>query len=346
MARAKVAATPIHRKRTLSSSATPLVTTPSNRSSKRLKQLEEKASANGKATPKKSKYFEGSESEAADGEPETSDADSGYEESAASETEASLSADSGEWDSEEDAGAQKRRSRKPTTSRSSDVTPKVENKNTELWRPGVKTGLGPGKQVFIEKPKAKGDGGVKYAPEKIHPNTMAFLADLKKNNDREWFKMHDPDYRQSWNDWISFVETLTERISEVDETIPELPPKDLVFRIYRDIRFTPDPTPYKPHFSAAWSRTGRKGPYACYYVQIMPGGNNLVISGLWQPESGPLALLRNDIDRHPDRIKNILMNAGIRKSVFGGIANDEKKAVKAFTSYNSESALKTKPKVC
>ncbi len=40
--------------------------------------------------------------------------------------------------------------------------------------------------------------------------------------------MHDPDYRQSWKDWESFVEALTEKISEIDETIPELPAKDLV----------------------------------------------------------------------------------------------------------------------
>src|SRR5947209_18098066 len=56
---------------------------------------------------------------------------------------------------------------------------------------------------------------------------------------------HDPDYRTSWNDWLTFVESLTEKIIEKDETIPELPPKDLVFRIYRDIRFSYDPTPYK-----------------------------------------------------------------------------------------------------
>jgi uncharacterized protein (DUF2461 family) len=57
--------------------------------------------------------------------------------------------------------------------------------------------------------------------------------------------VHDPDYRTSWNDWLTFVESLTEKIMEKDETIPELPPKDLVFRIYRDIRFSSDPTPYK-----------------------------------------------------------------------------------------------------
>lgn len=57
--------------------------------------------------------------------------------------------------------------------------------------------------------------------------------------------VHDPDYRTSWNDWSTFVESLSEKIAEKDETIPELPVKHLVFRIYRDIRFSSDPTPYK-----------------------------------------------------------------------------------------------------
>lgn len=57
--------------------------------------------------------------------------------------------------------------------------------------------------------------------------------------------MHDPEYRRSLKDWESFVETLTSKIIEADETIPELPLKDVIFRIYRDIRFSKDPTPYK-----------------------------------------------------------------------------------------------------
>ena len=61
-------------------------------------------------------------------------------------------------------------------------------KGQELWRPGVKTGLGPGKQVFIALPKARGEGGVRYADSRIHPNTMLFLGELKANNDREWLK--------------------------------------------------------------------------------------------------------------------------------------------------------------
>jgi len=258
-------------------SETAATVTPGSRTSKRLKDSAEKV----KSTPTKSKYFEDLDS-GDDDVPESADelADSGYEDEDHSATEEPSEAETGsddEFDSEED-GRKRRpkvRANKSKLGATSAISTVLE-KGKELWREGVSTGLGPGKQVFIEKPKPRGDGGIKYVPERIHPHTMAFLKDLKNNNDREWLKMHDPDYRQSWKDWQSFVETLTEKISEIDETIPELPPKDLVFRIYRDIRFSPDPTPYKPHFSAAWSRTGRKGPYACYYVQIQPGGKSLV----------------------------------------------------------------------
>jgi uncharacterized protein (TIGR02453 family) len=136
------------------------------------------------------------------------------------------------------------------------------------------------------------------------------------------------------------VEALSEKIAEIDETVPELPPKDLVFRIYRDIRFSNDPTPYKTHFSAAWSRTGRKGPYACYYVQIQPGGSSFVGSGLWHPEAAPLALLRRNINRKPHLIKSVLSENRLRKEILNVNPNDEKKAIKAFAASNAENALK------
>lgn len=58
----------------------------------------------------------------------------------------------------------------------------------ELWREGVRTGLGPGKEVFISLPKARDPGNVSYEDHTIHPNTMLFLRDLKDHNEREWFK--------------------------------------------------------------------------------------------------------------------------------------------------------------
>ncbi|PWY83499.1 hypothetical protein BO70DRAFT_290842 [Aspergillus heteromorphus CBS 117.55] len=213
----------------------------------------------------------------------------------------------------------------------------------ELWREGVTTGLGPGKEVFIKKPKARDPGAVAYQDDTLHPNTMLFLQDLAANNDREWLKAHDADYRASKKDWETFVETLTEEIIEKDSTIPELPVKDLVFRIHRDIRFSKNPTPYKTHFSAAWSRTGKKGPYAAYYVHCQPG-SCFVGSGLWMPEADKLALLRQDVDRNSHRLKSVLRADDMRREIFNGLPDDDDKAVEAFVSQNKESALKTKPR--
>lgn len=61
-------------------------------------------------------------------------------------------------------------------------------KNKELWREGVTTGLGPGKEVFIKKPKAKDAGNIPYEDHTLHPNTLEFLECLSENNERTWFK--------------------------------------------------------------------------------------------------------------------------------------------------------------
>ncbi|KAK8169046.1 hypothetical protein BKA80DRAFT_217535 [Phyllosticta citrichinensis] len=151
-------------------------------------------------------------------------------------------------------------------------------------------------------------------------------------------KMHDPDYRQSLKDFNSFVEHLTEKVIQADDTVPELPIKDVVFRIHRDIRFTSDPTPYKTLFSAAWSRTGRKGPYAAYYLQVKPGAS-LVGGGIWNPDKTALERLRRDIDRHPERLKGVLMDKRVRKGILGVDSEDENKVIRAFIEANNDNAL-------
>ncbi|CAN9178223.1 unnamed protein product [Alternaria alternata] len=212
----------------------------------------------------------------------------------------------------------------------------------ELWRPGAK--LAPGTQLVIKKPKARDAGDTPYLDHTIHPNTMLFLKDLAANNDRQWLKrmqpfitlasldrplmvtVHDPDFRVSFQDFTTFAEKVSDKIIEADETIPELPVKDVIYRIYRDIRFSKDPTPYKTDIGH--KRKGRKGPYAHYYVQVQPKGGSF-------PDATTLAKLRRDIDRKPHKFKAVLTDAGIREAFLGGVKDDEKKAVKAFTSKSS-----------
>ncbi|KAI0019160.1 hypothetical protein F4780DRAFT_460377 [Xylariomycetidae sp. FL0641] len=201
--------------------------------------------------------------------------------------------------------------------------------------------------TFEARPQLRDTGGVDYEPTKLHKNTMLFLADLKKNNTRSWLKMHDPEFRRSQKDWESFVETLTDKVIEADETVPELPLKDVIFRIYRDIRFSKDPTPYKPHYSAAWSRTGRKGNYACYYVHAEPGGACYVGGGLWHPSAEALAALRADIDERPRRIRRALMDDEFRAALLPEVAREdaeEDEVIQEFAKASALDALKSKPR--
>lgn len=200
-----------------------------------------------KSTPTKSKYFHTEDSIAKEeplSEPDEPVSpspeleDSGYEDEDASATEPSdqemeeeeddddLVEDS--EDSERPRKKQKRSSGTTSKTKTSKKTVITVAKGQELWRTNVKTGAGPGVQVIIDKPKARPAGKIPYQDHTIHENTMLFLKDLAKNNDREWLKMHDPDYRQSLKDANDFFEKLQDKIMELDETIPELPLKVLL----------------------------------------------------------------------------------------------------------------------
>lgn len=150
-----------------------------------------------KQTPTKSQYFDKDDSNADKLTDEESVSDAASSEGVASEfgdeeDEDSPPTDSDgadEYDSEDD---KPKRSRNPTSKKGATSSTAIRTKGQELWRPGVKAGLGPGNQVVIKKPKARPAGKTAYEDETIHPNTLLFLADLKANNDRQWLKSELP----------------------------------------------------------------------------------------------------------------------------------------------------------
>ncbi|KXG54359.1 Conserved hypothetical protein CHP02453 [Penicillium griseofulvum] len=324
---------------------------------KRVKSNADLSLRQAKSTTSKSKYFEPEDSDEPD-----SESDASVGESSGSVYEAKEeSPDEVEPEELSDTDEDVKKSSAKGKQRQSITGGSDHMKGKELWREGVKVGLEPGQEVIIAKPKARDAGNTPYQDETLHPNTKLFLIDLASNNDRQWLKAHDPDYRAAKKDFETFVESLTPKIAEVDATVPELPIKDLVFRIHRDVRFSKNPLPYKvgyipiripaavpvaclrTHFSAAWSRTGKKGPYAAYYVHFQPG-SCFVGCGLWNPESEPLALLREDIDVNSDGLKGVLRAPEMRREFLKGASDDDDAVVDAFIHHNRESALKTKPK--
>jgi len=155
----------------------------SRRQSKRTKSLGA-TPASSNITPKKSQYFEHA-SEESEPETEQDEEGSGYE---GEGTSVSPSGSAEEDEEDEDDHSEKEVPSKRTLGRKSHSGAVEATKGQELWRPGVKTGLGPGKQVFIKIPKAREVGKTPYTDDTIHPNTFLFLRDLAGNNDREWLK--------------------------------------------------------------------------------------------------------------------------------------------------------------
>lgn len=150
-----------------------------------------------KSTAKKSKYFEGSDTDesvsggdsgsAYEANEEASD-DNKSSPDAASESDESFEEEAPEKGGRARPQARAKAQKQDSNDDTKDLTSSKSAKGKELWREGVKTGLGPGKEVFIKKPKARDLGGRDYQDETIHPNTMLFLKDLKDNNERQWLK--------------------------------------------------------------------------------------------------------------------------------------------------------------
>lgn len=155
-----------------------------------------------KSTTKKSKYFEGSDTDESASDVDDDSGSAYEEEEVAHEDDDSVNeVEAFEEESEEEKPKKRGRGRPSgsakTKQQDSDGGTEDSHalktaKGKELWREGVKTGLGPGKEVFIKKPKARDPGGIDYKDDTIHPNTMLFLKDLKENNERQWLKGTDP----------------------------------------------------------------------------------------------------------------------------------------------------------
>lgn len=169
---------------------------------------------------------------------------------------------------------------------------KTASKQTE-WAPGVTRVVAKLVGAPTTAHVAKGE---------LSPNVLRFLSDLAANNDRDWFARHDAVYRYCWANFGDFASAVLDDImTHVDPTVPWLPTKDLVYRIYRDVRFSNDKTPYKTNLMASYSRGGRKGPFAGYHVLIKPGGRSFFAAGRWQPEKEDLASIRQHILENTDQ---------------------------------------------
>ena len=162
----------------------------------------------------------------------------------------------------------------------------------------------------------------------ISKTTLQFLKDLAKNNNRPWFNDNKERYIAAHENMIEFAEALIDEMSHHDNLVPMTGKKSL-FRIYRDIRFSKDKSPYKINFAGGLKRA-TKWLRGGYYYHIEPG-NSFVGGGFWGPNPADLKRIRDEIAADDKPLRKIIADPTFKKT-FGSLKGDTvKTAPKGFS---------------
>jgi uncharacterized protein (TIGR02453 family) len=135
--------------------------------------------------------------------------------------------------------------------------------------------------------------------------TLRFLSDLGQNNNRDWFHENRPRYEKAKKEFENLVAKLIQKVGELQE-LGSTQPKDCIFRINRDIRFSKNKAPYKQWLSAAIGPGGRRSGRVDYYLHIQPGNESFLGAGMWNPTPAQLAKYRQEIDYNASELKEII----------------------------------------
>jgi len=137
----------------------------------------------------------------------------------------------------------------------------------------------------------------------ILPSNFEFLKLLKKNNDRDWFNARKERYLKELENMENFADVLLEEMNKHD-AIETLNGKKSLHRIYRDIRFSKDKTPYNTHWGGGFKRA-TKFRRGSYYFHLSPG-NSFVAGGFWGPDANDLKRIRDEFAYDPKPFRKIL----------------------------------------
>lgn len=136
---------------------------------------------------------------------------------------------------------------------------------------------------------------------------LTFLRGVAANNNRPWFQEHRDEYLACKQDFEQGVAELIREIGKFDPDIANLEARECCYRFYRDIRFSPDKSPYKRHFGAYICSRGRKSLRGGYYIHIQPG-QSLICAGCYWLPTNILTSCRNEIMANIDEWRRAVEN--------------------------------------
>src|SRR5688572_1085333 len=151
--------------------------------------------------------------------------------------------------------------------------------------------------------------------------TVDFLKKLEKNNNREWFTANKKLFENANNNVIALTDDLIGRIAKFDPDVAGLDPKTCIFRIYRDVRFSKDKSPYKTNLGAFISPGGRKTMSPGYYFHVQPG-MFFAAAGKHLPDAAELLKIRTSIAADPKEFFKIVESKKFIER-FGGLDGEK-----------------------
>ncbi len=152
--------------------------------------------------------------------------------------------------------------------------------------------------------------------------TLKFLKDIKKHNNKPWFEKNKSLYLGAKEDIEQFVEQVIIGFGKTDPEIATLEPAACTYRIYRDVRFSKDKTPYKTNMGAYLNKGGKKMPTAGYYMHF-ESGRCMAGGGLWMPQAPELNKVRQEIDYSFAEWAGILKNKAFKKTFADGLEKED-----------------------
>lgn len=168
---------------------------------------------------------------------------------------------------------------------------------------------------------------------------LKFFKDLEKNNEREWFHANKKRYEEHVKKpFEEFVAVMIDRMQSVDPAIV-ITPKDAIFRIHRDVRFSKDKSPYKVQVSGVISSGGRKDMSTPGIYLQLNHKEFAIYSGAYKPDKNQLQGIREAIASDPKGFKK-LISAKAFVSKFGAIQGEKNKRIpKEFQEIHEEEPL-------
>ena len=144
------------------------------------------------------------------------------------------------------------------------------------------------------------------------PHILKFLSALKKHNDRTWFEKNKEQYLLAKDNFEIFITRFLDELIKFNPALAGLNPKKLPFRIYRDVRFSKDKSPYKINMGAGISPGGKMMQEAGYYIHLEPG-RCFIAGGMYMPDPDNLKKIRQEIDYNGDKLEKIFKDKTFKK---------------------------------